>query len=652
MPQQGMWVSRNTVRIICAFLILLTLSACVVTNPVEFDDYVPGGMRPNPTFLGAFMGGMLPGLGPILNGEYLEGVIYLGAFVGGVAAMSAPGAPPWVGSAGLAVTIGTTMWSWSDSVGTWVSRLGHYMEYDQQFGRVSDQVVMTSGPFQTIYPVLSHSYAQRPIAELTITNSSPWPLHSVTVAVEITDVMDSSHTIASFDLIEPGDVVEVPVTLILSTSILDRAEPAELQARITATYELFDRRIESVEVATVTLAGAGTLDLSEPSRLAALISPNDPAVRQFARGIIQSTDDERIQALSANLQSAAALHAGLFVSGFFAVADGAYRSDLSDSQVAFPRTTLADGGGSALDLALLYSAMLESIGVPARISLADDGVLVLIGAGVPASQVSAVDPRPGLLIALGDEAWIPVFFGPAERDVSFFDSWERGALSYRPDDPSVAIREAWLTYSPAPSPASVEQVRTVDVEQLRSEFRRARTDYADARLSEEITALEQRLSRRENPAARNRIAVAYAKYGRIDEALDAIDFAIGMDSAYLPAFMNKANILALRGDFALAAEIVSGLLSSPQMETGSQQHFDALILLATLQFSASRYGEAADSYRSAARIDPRRAGDYRYLAGGAGAASADAPTADASRAAAAGKTFSPSWSLSEDSDGE
>ena len=105
------------------------------------------------------------------------------------------------------------------------------------------------------------------------------------------------------------------------------------------------------------------------------------------------------------------------------------------------------------------------------------------------------------------------------------------------------------------------------------------------------------------------------------------------------------NILALQGNYTDAAAVLMELLAGSQTEIAPQQQFHILILLAGLHFSAGEYEEAGTNYRSAARIDPRLAGDYRYLAGGAA-------TDGEARASSAADTFSPSWFVDEESDGE
>ncbi len=172
-----------------------------------------------------------------------------------------------------------------------------------------------------------------------------------------------------------------------------------------------------------------------------------------------------------------------------------------------------------------------------------------------------------------------------------------------------------------------------------------RDGYTETRLAEEITVLERRLERRDSASVRNRIAVAYGKYGRLTDALKAVESAIELDAAYLPSFVNKANILALQGNYADAAAVLMELLAGSQAEIAPQQQFHILILLAGLHFSAAEYEEASANYRSAARIDPRLAGDYRYLAGGAA-------TDGEARASSAADIFSPSWFVDEESDGE
>lgn len=631
---------------VAALVLAAACGSCVLTNAVTFDEYRPGGMRPDATFVGALLGGFIPGVGQFMSGEYVEGAVYLGLAAGEIILLTQVANS----DVGVEVVMGavaaTWIWSFVDSVGSYIGRSSSYNLFDSQFRAIPTSVKLEPRDFPTIHPALATSYGIEPVGELVITNGAPWALEDFVVDIEFPGIMSAPHRLESPGSLGVGQSVRIAPTLVLSGAALKRTEAGRIVGRITARYRVFDTKFESSAEIPAVVSAAGEIDLADAKRIAAFVTPNNASVRQFARAVAQAVTPDRNRALNAAFESAGALYAALQSAGFLSgIERVVWKGTVSAPWVHFPHETLAAPSGTALDLAVLYAALLESVGVSTAISVGSSDVVVLADTGVAFRDRSAVDTRDGQLVESGGTTWIPVLFRPAGSSPGdFCQAWDAGARSFSPDRPLVGTRSAWERYRPTADLDTAGAAPPVDSAKARAAYLAARSAYVDSRVAQEVKALEEKLAGRDSSATRNRIVVAYARFGRYAEAVEAADRAIALYPGNLSLLTNKANALALAGRAAESAEIVQALLVDQRVKTTPEQQFDLLVLLAKLRFETREYDKAAESFRTAARLDPKRAAPLGYLA--------SAPSLQASgsaRASSAASGFEPQWG-SEESD--
>ncbi|MFC1714215.1 hypothetical protein ACFL6S_11120 [Candidatus Poribacteria bacterium] len=216
----------------------------------------------------------------------------------------------------------------------------------------------------------------------------------------------------------------------------------------------------------------------------AFITPEDLCVVDFARDVVeqyqgpgdleQILPQDEILDLRSHLEKflqAIMLYEALRSHGVY------YRLDRNQGQrliestesdvkhiedVKYPRDYLSssDLGGDCDDWAVLYSSLLESLGIMTALVEVPGHVFIAFNTGVPCDKKARLGLKPGRFIELTDPEerldtiWIPVDT-PLRLDDSFYDCWEDGLDKWNASKESgsflrlVIVREAQGDYPPA-----------------------------------------------------------------------------------------------------------------------------------------------------------------------------------------------------------
>jgi transglutaminase-like putative cysteine protease len=191
------------------------------------------------------------------------------------------------------------------------------------------------------------------------------------------------------------------------------------------------------------------------------VTPNDSAVRIFARSVAVAAARRPDSSLPPRLRTAAALFAALGEYGIVYVIDPAtpfieFRaSKVAVDYIEYPVETLRSRTGDCDDLVSLCAALLESAGVPAMLVTGPGHIFLAFDSGVPAAEMDSVFRFPQDVFEYGGSAWVPVEATLVGE--SFLESWRSAAEQYRAwaGQGTIArypVREAWKLYAPTAVP--------------------------------------------------------------------------------------------------------------------------------------------------------------------------------------------------------
>ena len=233
-------------------------------------------------------------------------------------------------------------------------------------------------------------------------------------------------------------------------------------------------RVDSVPV-TVTINNRNAMTWDDDRKAAAFVTAKDELVLGFAKQVASLVSNEGSTAINGNFRSALALFEFLSRYGIGYVIDPVTPyAELSENKdaidfIQFPAQTLAFKAGDCDDIAILYSAMLEAIGVRTAFITAPGHIYMAFALGMDPELARKTFLKPEDLIFRDGDTWIPVEITLVKDDVELkvwepgtqtFDlEWtdpapEEGKESYyyfrgeQANEELVWVSPMWITYEP------------------------------------------------------------------------------------------------------------------------------------------------------------------------------------------------------------
>jgi tetratricopeptide (TPR) repeat protein len=444
---------------------------------------------------------------------------------------------------------------------------------------------------ENLFPAKLGHYQDNPVGSLVLQHTDPKgaPAVNVTVSVYVPRFMQLKSEVVVGTL-EPGERREVPIKLTLDNATLFAIEEnTPTQAEVVVDYDVAGGKMNARRVSPLLVYGRRAIDWTESAPIAAFVTPQEEAVRAFARAaLVDNVGDGKSQ--SARLPDALAQAIAVFQAMSSAelryVKDPAVpaRSGALDT-VQFARETLTLKSGDCDDLSVLYASLLESIGVETAFLLVPGHVLLGVSPGVPADALERVTLDPTRVVVHDGKAYVPVETTALGK--SFREAWAQGASVVQRVQGStgssaakggksakgarggrgssgddslgeglivVETRQGWASYPPAALPrAAGLQIPRPDPKKsgAAEELRLVAAERDHAR-KERLTQLATSVKRDPGAADANAYAALLARMGEISEARAVLKAALEKKPGSVTLTNNLANVEVLDGDAAAA----------------------------------------------------------------------------------------------------
>ena len=440
----------------------LALAACLlagcVTNPITPRNYQAGSPPP---VLGPILTAILPGVPQLIYGEFGEAAIYGALFLGSVTASIAGASGSVLSTAGAAVGMVTVAASIADVIVTTGTRYRQYTAIQAALGRVGEFVSSPGVKTERLFSAQYRQYQKEPVATVTVDNLSDYPLTDLVVSLAVPNLLEVDAQARVEGAVEPRGRRAVSLSVSLSPSLLDLTETTQFEGTVTVSYRAASVPASVTRPVVFEVLHKNAMTWDDDRKLGTFVTPNDAAVRIFGRSVAVFAAKRADGSLPLRLQTAAALFAALGEYGIVYVIDPAtpfieYReSKVAVDYVEYPVETLRSRTGDCDDLVSLYTALLESVGIPAMLVTGPGHIFLAFDSGVPLSELGRVWRLPESVFEYGGSLWVPV--EATLVGASFVESWRSAADQYRAwtEQGGIArypVRDAWKLYPPAAVP--------------------------------------------------------------------------------------------------------------------------------------------------------------------------------------------------------
>jgi tetratricopeptide (TPR) repeat protein len=273
---------------------------------------------------------------------------------------------------------------------------------------------------ENIFPAKLATYTNQPIGTITLKNGGKDVLDNVVVNVDLPGFMKAPLAIPAGKIPAKGQI-DVPIKVVLDRDMFvshDENRPAVLSADVE--YSLGEYRIRQAQTAAVVIYDRNALNWKTPESVATFVTSRADEILKLARSWHSSIPE---QSSGHPLSTPLAIFRGLGDRGLKYVADplNPFGADTMD-YVQYPVQTLVSGHGDCDDLAVLYAALSESVGVPALLVTTPGHVFAAVPAGVPPQSAFQLSTDPNDFITHDGKLWVPIETTKVGK--SFDEAWK------------------------------------------------------------------------------------------------------------------------------------------------------------------------------------------------------------------------------------
>lgn len=463
-----------------------------------------------------------------------------------------------------------------------------------------------------LHNVFSNSYKlyeKDGVGAIKLSNNTRSTMNDIKVSFVLNNFMDFP-TEQRIPSLEPGASREVVLKAVFNNNILTLTEDTPVQAKLEASYfENGQPRVYS-QIKTINIYDKHRMGWDERGRYAAFVTPKDPLLINFSRSVASE-----FGANKEPTQLAAALFNTLGALGVTYVQDPINPYQVTSNKVdyvdyiQYPRETIQRRSGDCDDLVALYSAALESLGIPTRVLLVPGHMLMMFATGVEATSDGYT--MNDMYVVHEGMLWIPVEATLVGK--SFIKAWETGAATYYREKGKEGfavfdVHEAWEKFKPAGLPEDPWRAPVVGREVMERNF--------PGDLLSVLKISSQTMTRRylqaiqKNPAdmdAHLQTGIILARQGDRAEARKYFRKVVDNQPRNAAALNNLGNLHMLDSQYADAQKYYADAAKADPKDP------EILVNLAQAYKAGKNVDKAKEAFTQAQKVDPAMANKYKAL---------------------------------------
>jgi tetratricopeptide (TPR) repeat protein len=407
-----------------------------------------------------------------------------------------------------------------------------------------------------LFPSMMERYRDGTIGTVTVKNTGTVALEGLVATASLAPWFDAPVASLPVARIAPGNTATIGLRAVLAQKVLENDE--DLDVAVTVEVSDASGRTKVAKGVTTKLHRRSALTWEETGRIAAFITPNEETVSVLAAHLAAAAAGQQRRLLYPRLTRAIGICEGLAAYGLAYVEDPA--APISKvlggavvDTVRFARDTLLRKAGDCDDTTVLLASALEAAGIRTAVLTTPGHIFLAFDTGESVQAAAALAAPPLELLQIEGTSWIPVET-TVLRD-GFVAAWTAASALVRKHRsaglealPVHRLRDRW---PPLPLPRSA-----IAIAEPAASAVSARFDAAVAGLDAAVYAVRLReletvangLTGRQQLAARIRVGILHALYGRLAEAEEEFRSVQAKDPSLPSVYVNLANLRIHAGD--------------------------------------------------------------------------------------------------------
>ena len=467
-----------------------------------------------------------------------------------------------------------------------------------------------------IFPVFYKYYDDNQLGELVLHNTENGTIKDVIVDFYVAQYMERPKECIVIEEIAKDEEVIVPLYALFTDEILEITESTKLTAEITVTYSILNDSLMKEEVQTIRIYDRNALTWDDARKAASFVTSKDPAILGFSKNIAGIIRASGTSAVNLNFRMALGLFEALRIYGINYVTDPKTPyAEFSENLTAldflqFPRQTMEYSAGDCDDLSILFSAMLESIGIETAFITVPGHIYMAFSLDISPEEASSLFLETDDLIFIDNNSWVPVEITMVSD--GFLLAWQTGAQEWRENEISgnadfYPIHTAWETYEPVGMIGEEKSLDLPNVLSVSNAYADTLNEFIEREIQPRVEELTAAIRENNNaPTLVNKLGVLYARFGFLDKAEEQFKLVLEQKED-ISALANMGNISYLNKDFIIALDYFSRAYnidsSNPKVLAG----------LAKTYYEIEDYSSVINYYDKLKIADEELATRFSYL---------------------------------------
>jgi tetratricopeptide (TPR) repeat protein len=495
--------------------------------------------------------------------------------------------------------------------------IGASLGLTYNIGAASKDSEIEFGPqLNPVFPVFYKYYDDHQIGSTTLLNKERGTISDVKVSLFVQEYMDQPKLCMEISEMERNEEIEVPLFALFTEDILKVTEGTKVTAEISVDYTYLGGTVTGKKVETLVINNRNAMTWDDDRKAAAFITSKDPAVLRFSKAVAADISNTGSGAVNSNFRMAMGIFEAISLFGIGYVVDPRTpyaefsKSDFELDYLQFPIQTLTYRAGDCDDLSILYSALLESVGIETSFITVPGHIYMAFALDIEQKEAEKLFSSTNDLIFLNDNTWLPVEITLVKD--GFLKAWQSGAREWRNYEKMetaaiYSIHEAWNTYEPVGMTEMDRGIVYPQSSMVMERYLKEMDKFVTREIHEKVVELRADIVKSgNNPRLINKLGVLYARFGMYKEA--EVEFTkVVAGSDYLPAIMNLGNIHYLNGKMEEARDHYLRVLDH------SPGNAYALLGFAKASFELDDYTSVVSTFEKIEKSDPEIAEKYSYL---------------------------------------
>jgi len=282
-------------------------------------------------------------------------------------------------------------------------------------------------------------------------------------------------TEVSPDQLEPGEEQPIELKALFNENVLEITEGTKVAAEILLEFSIKGVRYKDEHSETLRLYDRNATTWEDDRKAAAFVTAKDPVILKFSKNVVNAVKNKTSGSVNENLLHAIALHEAIAVYGMSYVVDPKtpYKEFSRKKQAVdflqFPKQTLEYRAGDCDDLSIMYSALLEAVGIETAFITIPGHILMAFSLGMSPEEAKRVFSVADDLIFRDGKTWVPV--EATQIEGGFLKAWQLGAKNWREGvllkkEGFYPMHDSWTVYEPVGLPGEAEPLRLPSEDRL------------------------------------------------------------------------------------------------------------------------------------------------------------------------------------------